>query len=183
MTPSARVPTGRLSLCLSLCAATLLAALTAHAEPPATLFMRIDGVKGQHPAKQPLGADAFALANFGVSTDGEPGKPGDTTSGERFTELTFTLPISGPAVALWQLAALGSEVPKASLVAVDPATGATRYRIDLERVVVRTLSLQTRGARDAAIGSLEYQRIRIHAGEGDEGASASWNRATNAPWK
>jgi hypothetical protein len=145
--------------------------------------MRIDGVKGEQPAKQPLGDDAFALVNFAVATDGEPGKPGQSTSptGERFGELAFTLPISGPAVALWQLAAQRNELPKASLVAVDPATGEIRYRVDLEQVVVRSMSFQSLGTRDAAVGALSYQRIRIRAG--DKGPSAGWDRAKNAPWK
>lgn len=182
MTPSAHARIRRLALCTAVGAATLLAALAGHADAPATLFMRVDGVKADKPAKQPLGDDAFALLNFAVSTDGEPGKPGDTSSpDERFVELTFTLPISGPAVALWQRAAQRNELAKASIVAIDPATGSTRYRVDLEGVVVRSMSFQRVGQRDAAVGSLTYQRIRISSGE--KGPSAGWDRAKNAPWK
>jgi hypothetical protein len=183
MTPSAHARIRRLALCTAACAAALLVALAGNADAGPTLFMRVDGVKGEKPAKQPLGDDAFAVLNFAVSTDGEPGKPGETTTatGERFGELAFTLPISAPAVALWQLAAQRNELGKASLVAVDPATGATRYRVDLEGVVVRSMSFQSLGTRNAAVGALAYQRIRISAG--DKGPSASWDRAKNAPWK
>jgi len=184
MTPSAHARIRRLALCTAACAAALLVALAGNAEPNA-LFMRVDGVKGTSPANQPLGDDAFGLANLSFSTDGEPAPPGksapENVSGERFGEISFSLPINDQAIALWQLAAQRKEVPKVSFVAVDPATGATRYRVDLEQVVIRTMSLQTLGSRDAAVGTLTYQRVRIRSGE--KGPSASWDRAKNAPWK
>lgn len=166
--------------------AGLLVAASASAQAPETLFMRIEGVKGENLSGQPLGPDAFRLKNFSVSTD--PIEPGtqvtkQATSGERFQDVNFTMPISGPAIALFQLAAQRAEVPKASLVAIDPATGATRYRVDLEQVVVRSLGLQTTGTRDAAVGELGYQRIRLRYGEDDKAPSAGWDRAKNAPLK
>ena len=178
MASSPHVPTRRLALHLAVCTTTLLMALAAQADPVPSLLMQIDGVKGAAPTN-PLGSEAFPLVNFSFSTDGEE----EGTPGERFGELKFTMPISGPAVALFQLAAQQKEVPKASLVVLDPASGAVRFRVDLEQVVVRSMSFQGLVKRDAAVGALTYQRIRIRAGAGDKGTTASWDRAKNAPWK
>ena len=184
MSASSYAPTLHPARRAVLCAAALAAALVAGPAVLAqTLYMRIDGVKGESLTGQPLGSDAFAIMNFSVSTD-EPAK-GSTSadSAERFGDVGFTLPIKGPAVALWQLAAERRQLPNASLVAVDPDTGATRFRVDLEQVVVRSLGLQTLGTREAAAGALGYQRIRIRYGESDDAPTASWDRARNGPWK
>ena len=178
--PSNACLTRRALLCAGALAAALVAATGASAQ---ALYMRVDGVKGENPKGQPLGPDAFALLNFSVSTDPfeSPQSSRFAESGERFEDLGFTLQIGGPAVALWQLAAQRQAVPKASLVWLDPSTGAVSYRIDLEQVVVKSVGLQTVGKRSAAVGEMSYQRIRIRSGE--DGPTASWDRAKNAPWK
>ena len=159
-------------------AAVFLVASSASAQQ--ALFMRIDGVKGEDPANQPLGSDAFSMMTFTVTTvgDSETARP---DSADRFGDIKFTLPLTGPAIALWQLAAQLKEVPKASFAAVD-ATGATLYRVDVEQAVVKTMALQTLGKRSAGIGTMGYQRIRITNG-GGKGPDASWDRAKNGPWK
>lgn len=172
-----------------LAALAVLAGATFALDVPAVaaetlLYMRIDGVKGENPPKQPLGADAFKIMNFEISV--EKTEAPDAAGGpapERFGDVSFALAVSGPAVALWQLAAQGDAQQRASLVAVDAATGEASYRVDLEQVVVRSLGIQTLGIRDAAVGALGYQRARIRYGEGDDAATASWDRARNAPWK
>jgi hypothetical protein len=181
MTPAPQLPNRRYARHLAVCAATLLAALAAQADM-APLLMRVDGVKGEALPQQPLGDGAFALANFSFSTDGTSVKVIESAA-ERLGELKFTMPITEPAIALWQLAAQKKEVPKVSLVALDPASGAVRYRVDLEQVVVSSMAFQALPKRDAAVGALTYQRIRIRAGEGDKGTTASWDREKNAPWK
>lgn len=186
MAASPQAPNPRLARRARLCGAIFAAVLVAASGAPAqSLYMRVDGVKGENPSGQPLGSDAFALKNFAVSTDqvANPKASGSAESAERFGDVSFTLPINGPAVALWQLAAQRQEIPKASLVALDKDTGATRFRVDLEQVVVRSLGFQTLGTREAASGALGYQRIRIRYGEGNDGPTASWDRVRNAPWK
>jgi hypothetical protein len=162
-----------------LCAVALAIGLAAASGASAqALFMRVDGVKGDNLSGQPLGADAFPILNFTISTDPREGSASAkfAESGERFSELDFTLTVSGPAIAIWQLAAERKEVPKVSLVSVDPSTGKVDYRVDLEKVVVYSMSFQTAGKRDAAVGELHYQRIRIRSGENGP-------TAKNAPWK
>jgi hypothetical protein len=182
MALSPHAPTRRRALHLAAWAATLLTALVAQAQPAApTLLMQVDGVKGTG-TTNPLGAEAFGLVNFSFSTDDASIKL-TKDAAERFGELKFTMPISGPAVALWQLAQEQKEIPKVSLVALDPASGAIRYRVDLEEVVVGSMSFQSLVKRDAAVGALTYQRIRIRSGEGDGATTASWDRAKNEPWK
>ena len=143
--------------------------------------LRVDGVKGTNPAQQPLGSDAFPMINFTISTELEDDEPASEGS-ERFGDVAFNIPLSGPAVALWQLAAERKEVPKVSFAAVDPS-GALLYRVDFEQVVVQSMSIQTFGKRNVATGALRYHRMRIRYGEGDKGFSASWDRVKNAPWR
>jgi hypothetical protein len=168
-------------------AAALFAAQGAVAQARQTLYMRIDGVKGgATQAKQPLGPDAFPLISFETSVGrgkvGSEKNAEDVCKPESPADVNLTLEVSPAAVALWQLAAEGRIAPSASLVKVDPATGATLYRLDLEQVGVRGIGLQTRMERSAASGSLFFERIRIQGGQGEQATSASWDRARKGPW-
>jgi hypothetical protein len=185
MTARAHTPIRDLAHRALLGAALAAALSTATAASAQTLFMRIDGVKGENPEGQPLGADAFPALGFTLATDPmDPAKNLPIASDDaRFENMSFTLPVSGPAVSIWQLAAERKEVPKASLALLDKATGAIRLRIDLEQVVVRSLGLQSVASRAAAAGELSYQRIRIRFGDGKDVPTASWDRARHAPWK
>ncbi|HXK22141.1 MAG TPA: hypothetical protein VMS55_05630 [Myxococcota bacterium] len=152
--------------------------------PPTTLLMHVDGQKVQPAFKTPLGADFFPLVNFSLSTDPDTDKSDlQVPPEQRFGNVRFTLPISPPALMLFQLAARRAEVPKVTLAAVDSATGATQYRLDFEGVTVQSLSMQTLGRRDAAIGEFSYQRVRIRYGDGENAPTASWDKTKNAPWK
>jgi len=151
--------------------------------PPATLLMHIDGVKVVPVVKTPIGADFFPLVNFSFSTDPDTDKSdAQVPAGQRFGQVRFTMPISPPAVSLWQLAAKRADVPKVTLAVLDPS-GATRYRVDFEGVTVQSVSMQTLGRRDAAIGEFSYQRIRLRYGDGENAPTASWDKTKNAPWK
>lgn len=175
----------RISLALA-CALLLavggLAPRTARAQ---SIFMRIDGVKGVGTtAAQPLGPDAFPLLSFDVTVE----HPDDTSSGSalgkaKFGDVNFNMPISLPAAAIWQLAALGGIAPSASFAVVD-ANGKATYRVDLEQVTVRSMGLQTFGARNAGAGSLGYARLRLTTTDDKGNAStAAWDRSENKPWK
>lgn len=180
--PSPLHPARRALLCAAAIAASLVASPAVLAQ---TIFMRVDGVKGENPAKQPLGPDAFPLLNFTLPTDpSDSGRDCEKAEKpERFGDVSFTAPISGATVALWQLAAERKEIPKVSIVSVDPNTGAARYRVDFEQVVLKSLGLQAINKRDAAAGSLSYQRVRIRSGDGKDAPTSSWDRSRNAPWK
>jgi type VI secretion system (T6SS) effector Hcp len=150
--------------------------------PPSTLLMHIDGVKVD--AKTPIGTDFFPLMNFSFSTDPDTDKSdAQVPPGQRFGQVRFTMAISPPAVPLWQLAARRADVPKVTLAVLDPASGKTRYRVDFEGVTVQSVSMQTLGRRDAAVGEFSYQRIRLRYGDGENALTASWDKTKNAPWK
>ena len=152
--------------------------------PSSALLMRIDGVKGETGLKTPLGSDFFSLMNFSLSTDPDTDKSDvQVPPKERFGNVRFTMNITGPAISLFQLAAHRADVQKASLAAVDPGTGATRFRVDFEGVTMQSVSMQTLGRRDAAIGEFSYQRVRIRYGDGPDAVTASWDKTKNAPWK
>ena len=152
--------------------------------PPSNLLMHIDGVKVEPPIKTPIGADFFPLMNFSFSTDPDTDKSdAQVPAGQRFGQVRFTMAISSPAIPLWQLAARRAEVPKVTLAVLDPANGKTRYRVDFEGVTVQSVSMQTLGRRDAAIGEFSYQRIRLRYGDGENAPTASWDKTKNAPWK
>ena len=193
MSASAIAPTSRLGRrTLAVLAAFAVACLLSHAAlaqeapgppgPPSTLLMHIDGVKVD--VKTPIGTDFFPLVNFSFSTDPDTDKSdAQVPPGERFGQVRFTMPISAPTVPLWQLAAKRAEVPKVTLAVLDPANGKTRYRVDFEGVTVQSVSMQTLGRRDAAIGEFSYQRIRFRYGDGENAPTASWDKTKNAPWK
>jgi hypothetical protein len=152
--------------------------------PPSMLLMHIDGVKVEPVVKTPIGPDFFPLLNFSFSTDPDTDKSdAQVPAAQRFGNVRFTIPISAPAVSLWQLAARRADVPKVTLAVLDPATGVTRYRVDFEGVTVQSVSMQTLGRRDAAIGEFSYQRMRMRFGDGENAPSASWDKTKNAPWK
>jgi hypothetical protein len=163
-------------------AAALLAAAPAGAD---TLYLLVDGVAGNAPPEQPLGKGAFELMTFSLGVNEvDPGTvPGPATKAGAIADLRFDAPVSVATGPLFQLAAQGKVIPKASMVAVDELTGKTRYRVDIEQVVVRSLGMQTLGSRDAINATLGFQRIRIRFGEGKDAVTSSWDRAKNAPWK
>jgi hypothetical protein len=152
--------------------------------PPSTLVMHVEGMKVEPGVKTPLGPDFFPLVNFSLSTDPDTDKSDAQVPPEqRFGNVRFTLQMNPAAIPLWQLAARRAEVPKVSLAALDPGTGATRYRLDFEGVTIQSVSMQTLGRRDAATGEFSYQRMRIRYGDGENAPTASWDKGKNAPWK
>jgi hypothetical protein len=169
--------------CAALAAIGGLAPQAARAQ---AAFMRIDGVKPDAATAQPLGPDAFPITGFEISVE-QPGTlsaSGGAGAGRpEFGDANVNLSISGPALALWQLAVRGDVVPRASLAIVD-AKGLVSYRADLEQVMVKSLGMQTLGGRDAAVGVLTYGRIQLSHGGGKSGKSATtvgWDKLQNKP--
>lgn len=187
MLPAHFTATLRATACTSLVLLALAPALAARAQN--NLQMRIDGVSASGAEPSVLGTDAFPLRSFsvGVNTRPEPpdgsATPDPTAKTSGLADVDFSMAISSATPQLLQLAAEGKVQPKASLVAVDAATGKVRYRIDLEQVVVRNLGFQTLLAREGSVGTLSYERIRISYGDGKDAIRTGWDRTRNAAWK
>jgi type VI protein secretion system component Hcp len=154
-----------------------LALASAHAAHADTLYMKIDGVNGDAPETQPLGKGAFQIYTFTLSTENsDSGKAGSVKDAH------IDMPVRGAAVQLFELAASGKTVPKATFVSVDDE-GKARYRVDFEGVTLSGAGFQTLGNRDALATDLGFQRVRISYGEGKTATVTGWDRVKRQAWK
>ena len=72
-----------------------------------TLYLKIDGVKGDAPESQPLGKGAFQLLTFTLTAEGEDGgEPG------ALKDVHFDMPVNAAAVQIFDLVLQHKTVPR-----------------------------------------------------------------------